>query len=341
MKLPTKLLTLAAGAVLLASGAYTAPARAADCGDAGEITIAEMSWLSASIEARVLHRILVDGYGCDATLQPGDTVPTATSMLQKSEPTIAPELWVSTAAEIWAKIQKKGNIYKASDIFAEGGKEGWWIPSYTAEQNPDLTSIHDLPDHADLFTETASGGQGRLYGCPPGWGCEVITNNLYDALDLANRGFESQPFSPGSGANLKASIARKVTREQPIVAYYWGPTAVIGRYNLVRLDIPEGYQTDKFQCLTDKNCENPQVSDWPPGEVAVAVVEELRDQAPDVVEMLGRMQYPNEVINALLAWADEGSQEPEAAAERFLTQHEDVWTQWVPADVAERVKASL
>lgn len=341
MRIATKFLTLVAGASLLLSALHATPARAADCGDAGRITIAEMSWLSAALEAAVLERILVEGYGCDAELQPGDTVPTATSMLQKSEPTIAPELWVSTAADIWAKIQKKGNVYKANDIFADGGKEGWWIPDYVAEENPGLESVHDLPEHAELFTETASGGDGRLYGCPPGWGCEVITNNLYEALDLGDNGFESKPFSPGSGANLKASIARKVTRKQPIVAYYWGPTAVIGRYNLVRLDIPEGYQQDKFQCLTDKNCENPQVADWPPGEVAVAVVKDLEKQAPDVAEMLSKMQYPNDVVNKLLAWADSRSEEPEAAAERFLRKYPEVWTKWVPSDVADKVKASL
>jgi len=341
MRIPTKFLTLAAGMALAASSLHSTPAQAADCGDAGKITIAEMSWLSASIEAKVLHTILTEGYGCDASLQPGDTVPTATSMLQKSEPTIAPELWISTVADIWSKVQKKGNVYKANDIFSEGGKEGWWIPDYVAEANPGLKSVHDLPEYADLFKEAASGGKGRLYGCPPGWGCEVITNNLYKALDLADKGFENKPFSPGSGANLKASIARKATREQPIVAYYWGPTAVIGRYHLVRLDIPEGYQKDKFQCLTDKNCADPKVADWPPGDVAVAAVRELRDQAPDVAAMLSKMQYPNAVINDLLAWADKGSYDPEAAAERFLENHEDIWTQWVPADVADKVKASL
>jgi len=334
-------LTLAAGALFIVSSLHTAPAKAADCGNAGKVTIAEMTWLSASLEAHVLNRILQTGYGCDSKLVPGDTVPTATSMLQKGDPTIAPELWVSTVADIWSKIQDKGNVYKAGDIFSEGGKEGWWIPSYVAKAHPGLKSVHDLPRFAKLFTEVASNGKGRLYGCPPGWGCELITNHLYDALDLADNGFASKPFSPGSGANLKASIARKVARKQPIVSYYWGPTAVIGRYHLVRLDIPEGYQPAKFQCLTSKECANPEVSDWPPGEVAVAAVSELKDQAPDVATMLARMQYPNDVINDLLAWADKTSADPEDAAARFLKNHEDVWTSWVPSDVASKVKASL
>jgi glycine betaine/proline transport system substrate-binding protein len=327
--------------VLAAASFHSTPARAADCGDAERVTISEFSWLSASLEAHVVQRILAEGYGCNAVLQPGDTVPTATSMLQKSEPDIAPELWVSNMSEIWGKIQEKGNVYKANDIFADGGKEGLWIPRYVAEANPGLKTIHDLPDYVDLFTEPGTGGKGRIYGCPPGWACEIIISNLYKAMDYDEKGFESEVFSPGSGANLKATIARKAAREQPVVSYYWAPTAVVGRYDLVRLEIPEGHRGQRWDCLTNRNCENPEVSDWPTGEVAVAVTTELREKAPDVARMLERMQYPNAVINGLLGWADERSEEPEAAAERFLKMHEDVWTQWVPAEVAEKVKASL
>jgi glycine betaine/proline transport system substrate-binding protein len=32
---------------------------------------------------------------------------------------------------------------------------------------------------------------------------------------------------------------------------------------------------------------------------------------------------------------------PDDAAVWFLQEHEDVWTNWVPTDVAERVKESL
>jgi glycine betaine/proline transport system substrate-binding protein len=325
---------LVAGSVALAPAA----ASAAECGTDEKITIAEMTWLSAAVLAHATRKVLNEGYGCNAELVPGDTVPTATSMLSKNEPMIAPELWLSTAEAIWKKMEDKGNVFKASDIFTEGGKEGWWVPDYFAEAHPEVKSVTDLKDHAELFTEVASDGKGRLYGCPPGWGCEIITNNLFEALNLEDHNWEL--FSPGSGANLKASIARKVTRKQPLVAYYWGPTAVIGKYNLVRLEMPE-YDAEKFQCLTDKDCANPQVSEWKPGEVAVAVVTELKEKAPNVVDFLSNMSVPNKVINSVLAWADDESASPEEAANYFFKNHEDVWTAWVPADVAEKVKASL
>src|SRR5690606_18640631 len=122
---------LTALAVLAASGLSLAqPAAAADCGTAERITVAEMTRLSAATRAHAAQKILAEGYGCTAELVPGDTVPTATSMLTRSEPTVAPELWVSTVQAQWDQMQEKGNVYKASDIFADGGQDGLWVPDY-------------------------------------------------------------------------------------------------------------------------------------------------------------------------------------------------------------------
>lgn len=332
-----KPLFAAGGIALLAAGLAPTGAKAADCGTDDTITIANMTWLSASAIANITKDILSDGYGCNAELVPGDTVPTATSMLTKSQPDIAPEMWVSTAQAIWEKAMDKGNVYKAGDIFGSGGVEGWWIPDYLAEEHPEIKSVEDLKDNWKVFTEPSSPDQGRLYGCPPGWGCEIITNNLFKALDL---GETFELFSPGSGANLKASIARKVTRKEPFVGYYWGPTAVIGRYGLVRLEMPP-YEADTFKCLTDKDCADPKVSGWQKGEVAVAATTDLRDKAEPVADFLSKMQIPNDVVNEILAWGDEQSASPEDVSAYFLKNHEDIWTAWVPDDVAEQVKSSL
>ena len=66
-KMPSALCALAAAIALPQSS----PARAADCGTAGPVTIAEMTWLSASTLAYVTQHILKDGYGCDAQIVPG------------------------------------------------------------------------------------------------------------------------------------------------------------------------------------------------------------------------------------------------------------------------------
>ena len=147
--------------------AAAAPAAATECGTDDKITVAEMTWLSASTLAYVTQRILADGYGCNAELVPGDTVPTATSMLSKNEPDIAPELWVSTAESIWVKMMEKGNVYKANDIFAGGGEEGWWIPDYVAAEYPQVKSVGGSQGQLGDLRGRLQPGQGPSLRLPP------------------------------------------------------------------------------------------------------------------------------------------------------------------------------
>lgn len=332
-----KLLKSLAFSTILISGFAGTQVQATECGTKDKITIAEMTWLSASSLANLAQIILTKGYGCDVELIPGDTVPTATSMLTKNQPDIAPELWVSTADAIWKKTQEKGNIYKAGNIFADGGQEGWWVPDYVLKDHPEIKTVNDLAANAKVFAEAENPEKGRLYGCPPGWGCEIITNNLFKALKLDTT-FEL--FSPGSGENLKASIARKVTKKEAFVGYYWAPTDVIGKFHLVRLGMPE-FDKAKFTCLTDAKCATPEVTGWAVGEVAVAATTTLRDKAPAVAKFLSKFTLPNESVNKVLAWGDDNKAKPAEVAMQYLKTEEAVWTKWVPADVAEKVKASL
>ena len=64
------------GAALIA-GALSASQAQAAC---GKVTISDMNWASATLMANVDKLILKHGYGCDAELMPGDTMPTGTSM---------------------------------------------------------------------------------------------------------------------------------------------------------------------------------------------------------------------------------------------------------------------
>src|SRR5262245_46950690 len=78
------LLAAVAAAALLSAGS----AAKADCGD---ITLAEFSWQSAQAMTNVDQFILNNGYGCNATIVAGDTVPTITAMIEKGQPDISPE----------------------------------------------------------------------------------------------------------------------------------------------------------------------------------------------------------------------------------------------------------
>ena len=79
---------------------------AKDC----SIKIADMNWGSATLMANVDKIILERGYDCDVDLVVGDTVPTFTSMMNKSTPDVAPELWASTVTTLLKKAEREGTL---------------------------------------------------------------------------------------------------------------------------------------------------------------------------------------------------------------------------------------
>ena len=127
----------------------------------------------------------------------------------------------------------EGRLTIAGEILSDGGEEGWWVPTYVVEQNPELTTLQEVIKRPDLFPDKEEPGKGRFYGCPPGWGCEIVNRNLYRAFGLDEAGFTL--FNPGSGEGLAGAIASAYERGNPIFAYYWAPTALLGNYPMVKL----------------------------------------------------------------------------------------------------------
>ena len=136
----------------------------------GKVTIAEMNWDSARVAAHVQDIILAQGYGCETEVVPGDTVPTVTSMTEKNEPDIAPEIWINSAREVVEAAVAEGRLAIAGEILSDGGEEGWWVPDYVVKDNPDLTTLQAVLQKPDLFPDKEEPGKGRFYTCPSGWG---------------------------------------------------------------------------------------------------------------------------------------------------------------------------
>jgi len=86
-----------------------------------------MNWNSAALMANVDRFILEHGYGCDAKLVTGDTVPTSTSMIEKGEPDIAPEMWSNSVREILDKAVDEKLLRYAGQSLSDGGEEAFWV----------------------------------------------------------------------------------------------------------------------------------------------------------------------------------------------------------------------
>ena len=309
----------------------------------GNITIAEMNWASAEFMANVDKIILEKGYGCSVEMVAGATMPTFTSMNEKGQPDIAGELWANAVANPLKKAVAEGRLHAVNTGPITGLGEGWWLPPHTVKKHPELKTALDVLNNPQLFPHPEDSSKGAFVGCPAGWGCQLANNNLFRAFEMKKKGWIL--VDPGSAAGLDGSMAKAVERGENWFGYYWSPTAMIGKYKMVKLDfgVPFAGKENWDGCIVkpEQECANPKPSAWTKSVVNTVVTDKFMKRSGAGAEFLKNRVYPGDVMNGMLVYMGDNQAGGADAAVEFLKKHEAVWTKWVPADVAAKVKAGL
>jgi glycine betaine/proline transport system substrate-binding protein len=327
--------------ILIAGGVYfnnilKDDTKLADCGD---ITIANMNWASAQAIAEIDKIILTHGYNCNVELVPGDTVPTFTSMNEKGEPDVAPELW-SNSLRIPLDVAKEEGRLIASDVFSQGGEEGWFIPEATLTANPELKTWEDVIARPDLFPNPENPDRGALVGCPAGWACQIINQNLYKAYGMDAKGWDL--IDPGSSAGLDALINKAVNDGDNILSYYWAPTAILGKLPMYMLEPNVDHDKSEWEtCTGVADCADPKVNAWGFSYVETVVTDNFAQEASVGLDYITNRSFGNAALNTLLAWMADNQATGEEAAIYYLQNNQDDWSGWVSKDVKKAVLAAL
>ena len=306
----------------------------------GKVSVANMNWQSAEVLAHIDSIILTKGYGCDVELVPGDTMPTLTAMMEKGKPDVAPEAWINAVRVPLDAAVTEGRLHYAAESLKDGGVEGWWIPKYLADANPGIKTIDDALKHPELFPAPESSGKGGIHNCPAGWNCQLTTASAFKAWEAAKKGFVL--VSTGSAAGLDGSIAKAYERQQGWLGYYWAPTSILGKYEMVKLDAGVPFDKEGFEgCNTKADCEKPVKSDWAKAVVFTVVTDRFKAAGGPAYDYLAQRSWGNETVNKLLAWMSDNQATGEDGAKHFLKTQPDLWTTWVSPETAEKIKASL
>lgn len=324
-------------AALLTLSATAFHSQAEEC---GKVTIADMNWNSATVIANVDRFILEHGYGCEAELIPGDTMPTGTSMIEKGQPDVAPELWSNSLKDALDKGVAEKRLRYAGKSLVDGGEEGFWVPKYLVDKHPEIATIEGVKKHAKLFEHPEDPDNSAFYSCPAGWNCQISAGHLFTALGLKDSGFTI--VDPGSSAGLSGAIAKAYEREEAWFGYYWAPTAVLGKYNMVKVDFGSGVNEEEFVgCTTQPECEEPKPTMYPPSPVHTITTEEFATRAPEAYSYFAKRGFTNADMNQLLAWMEDNQADGEEAMFHFLEEYPQIWQAWVPQDVANKVQQAL
>jgi glycine betaine/proline transport system substrate-binding protein len=301
------------------------------------VVFGSLNWDSAQFHGAVAEYIIKYGYGCETDSIPGDTTPLINGVA-RGDADLVMEIWTANPAEAWVEAEAAGQAVALGTTFPDAN-EGWFVPtSMVSGPNavaPDLKSVADLPKYKDLFADPEEPGKGRFYNCPAGWHCEVVNGKKLEAYGLDG---DFTNFRPGTGDALDAAAETAALRGKPALFYYWGPTWLLGEYEFTQLEEPP-FDPAKWDAMMD--AEHPtEATASPTTKVVIGANKQFTEAAPKLAEFLTAYGSTSAATSAMLAYMRENKASAEDAAVHFLKTSED-WTKWVPADVADRVKASL
>jgi glycine betaine/proline transport system substrate-binding protein len=123
-----------------------------------------------------------------------------------------------------------------------------------------------------------------------------------------------------------------VKKGKPWLGYYWEPEWIMGKYDMTFIEEPV-YDEEKW--------ENGYACAFPTVPVTICVNKDMPGKSPEIVEFLKNYHTSSALTNEALAYMEENNAEPIDAAKWFLQQHQDLWTAWVPQDVAAKVAEAL
>jgi glycine betaine/proline transport system substrate-binding protein len=299
------------------------------------ITFADAGWDSLRFHNAVAQFIAEKGYGYETEVTVGST-PATLQGIQTGSIDAYMEIWTTNILDKYNEMLDNGVVELSVNF--DDNAQGLYVPTYMIKgdpnrgiepMTPNLKSVKDLPEYWEIFKDPENPSKGRIYGSPPGWevdqslGVKMKTYNLEETYTY---------FRPGSGAALAASIESAFEKGEPWVGYYWDPTWITGKFDLTLLEEPEYTE----ECWgKDLGCE------FPPNRVTIAVHEDMVIDAPDFVEFLKNYKTSSDLTAEALAYMQDNDATVEQAAEWFLKEKQDLWTQWVPEEIADKVKNAI
>jgi len=314
----------------------------------GKVHLGDFDWDSANVHTAIASFILEKGYGCQVEVTKGSTMPIMTALFDQ-QIDIVTEVWRYNLVQLIEDNLAKGFIVELG-INTPAAGQGFYVDKLTSDKYG-LKHVNDMKSSkiASLFADPESPGKGRMTSCISGWTCHTI--NLVKQKVYGLEKYYTN-FDPGSGYALDSAITDGVKKGEPVFSYYWEPTGLMGRVDLVKLKEPAYNQRCWDEMTTvvwDIKKNGPEV--YKP-TCACAYTDMVLTKAAStsfaskpakkpIIDFIKAYTIPTALLNSTLAfYMYESGGDFEETAKFFLWSYK-IWENWVPANVAEKVKSAL
>ena len=317
--------------VAVEPGATPSSPTAASEGDAGDIVVfADLNWTSARVHNRIAQYIIEHGYGY-RTGAAGGSTNELFEKLRHGEVDVTMEVWLPLQDRDWLTAVADGDVKYVGSSLGSDWQSTFVIPTYLAEEFPDLDHVDDLQDprFRQLFATTDSGGKARLVGCVAGWACQEVNDAQIAGYGLSEH---IHTFFPDSQEALFADLYGAYAKRKPWLGYMWGTAGPAVLLELTPLEEP-AYND---QCwYTHKACA------FEPTTIIIAVNSDLPGRAPALVHLLEQWDFGLDDYHDLLRWMNDNDASVELAALHWLRTERETYRSWVTEKAYAGVEAAL
>ena len=298
------------------------------------VTFGEAGWDSMKFHNAVAMYIAEVAYDIEAKEVSGTTAVTYKALIA-DDIQVYMEMWTDNIAT-YADDVAEGKILELSLNYGDN-VQGLYVPRYVIEGDamrgiepfaPELKTVEDLKQYSDVFVDPEDTSKGRIYGAISGWEADDILRNKYTYYGLDE--FYNY-MDPGSDAALSAAISAAYEKGEAIVAYYWEPTWITGKYDLVLLE-DKPYDANIYRA---GGCAYPSVP------ITVCVNKDFYDRAPEFCGFLSKYATSSALTSEALSYMQDTGASSEETAKWFLIEHDEFLNQWLPEDKAKLVRESL
>ncbi len=298
------------------------------------LRFADVGWDSILFHNAVAGTVAEAVFGYQWTEVSGST-PITHEAVKKGEIDVHMEVWTDNIATYEDDIAE-GKL-KEIGVNFDDNAQGLYVPRYVIEGDstrgiepmaPDLKTVADLKDYAHLFKDPEDPSKGILYSGMVGWEItEIIEKKyLHYGLDAYYNYIE-----PGTDAVTNAVLVAAYDKGAPVVAYYWEPTWLLGKYDFVLLEDepynPELYHQGKTAC--------------PSVRVTICTSNEFYKSDPEFIAFLSKYHTSSALTNEALAYIEDTGTDHKTAAIWFLKEHRDIVETWLTVEQAEALYAAI
>ncbi|HWM19211.1 MAG TPA: ABC transporter substrate-binding protein [Ilumatobacteraceae bacterium] len=284
-------------------------------GDKPTIVLVQNAWTASAINVAIAKQLIEENLGNPVEVTSIDEN-TMFAGLSNGDADAVLEFWPSGLSEDEQKYFDDGTVVEIGELGAIG-RIGWYVPDYVLEEYPELATWEGFkdPEVAKAFATAETGDNGRFLGTDPSY-------SQADEAIITNLELPYQVVYSGSEAATIAELDSKVAAGEPIVMYWWAPTAAAGKYNLQKVELPP--YTD--ECYADPAAID---CDYPEDVLVKLASSGLEAKDPAVFAFLQNFQISTEDQLAMLPPAEiDGVPAADVAAE-WIAANEATWQAWL------------